>query len=120
MTVNILVVEDEQALCDLLEFFFQDEGHRTTIVHTNQEAYRAMSEQQFDVVLSDMSLSGSCGLEFISSAKTKFPQSHYILMSGYELTPSQKCQLDKACAHFISKPFHIQEVNDLILSSTQS
>ncbi len=119
MAVNILVIEDEQALCDLLEFFFQDEGHRTTIVHSDEEAYRAMSEQQFDVVLSDMSLSGSCGLEFIVSAKRKFPQIHYILMSGYELNPSQKYQLDEACAHFISKPFHIQDLNDLILSITR-
>lgn len=118
MSLTILIIDDETSLCDLLEFVFREEGYCPTIAHDASEAFQNLETTRFDVILTDMTLSGTGGIEIINYAKNIYPDSHYFLMTGYELNDSQKNQLEKLSCQLISKPFKLKDISQLIRSAT--
>src|SRR5687768_11613888 len=50
----VLIVEDDPALCDLMRQVLEDEGHRTVIASSLDEAKRAASNEPIELVLADL------------------------------------------------------------------
>ena len=60
--LKVLVVEDEQDLCELIAETLIDEGYEVTCAKDGAEAMAAASAAHFDVVLADMRLPKVDGL----------------------------------------------------------
>ena len=60
---QILVVDDEQETCDLLEMVLEREGYAVTTSTSAQHALELVGAQDFDVVLTDLSMPEMSGLE---------------------------------------------------------
>lgn len=85
--LNIMLLDDDQNMKELLEFYLKNCGLRANIEHfmTPREACRAISKKEFDLWIVDHRLRGSLnGLTFVKELKKGTP---LIYMSFY-LTPS--------------------------------
>jgi DNA-binding response OmpR family regulator len=60
---NILVVDDEKALCDLYKAELQDSGYTVLVANSGTEALSIAAEQPVDLVILDIKMPGMDGIE---------------------------------------------------------
>src|SRR5579883_2362777 len=81
-TPHILVVDDEKSICELLEITFRKEGYRVEVVHSVDAAKRKLESQIFDIIISDIRIPRSGGLDLLKFSKEIAPSSVFLLISG--------------------------------------
>lgn len=71
-TINILVVEDEEAIQELITYHLKKESFKVTCVATGEDAVIKIRNEEFNLVLLDLMLPGMDGLE-VCRAVRKHP-----------------------------------------------
>ncbi len=117
---KILVVEDEELLCELLKNFLQEQGFDVLTAHDGQEALDCYESRraEIDLVLSDMGLPRLGGWEMFQKMRELNPEVRAILASGY-FDPNLKMDLLKAGAmDFVQKPYNtdyiLQRIHEIL------
>lgn len=115
---RVLVVDDdEQLLLILTEILGRYKNKFETVpVKNGFDAIRALQEQNFSLVVTDIYMPGINGIVLLSYVSKNFPNMPCIVMTGHG-TPELKERLEKKYSHFIQKPFSVTELADLILES---
>ena len=71
MSKKILVVDDDVAFCTLLQTFLKKKGFDVTTSFTGKEASDIIEKHIFDVVITDIRLPDSDGMEILKKTKEK-------------------------------------------------
>src|SRR6202795_1479254 len=79
---HILVVDDERSICELLEITFRKEGHRVEVASNGESARRKLQSQIFDIVISDIRMPDTTGVELLQFCKEISPSSYFLLITG--------------------------------------
>jgi two-component system response regulator PilR (NtrC family) len=79
---HILVVDDERSICELLEITFRKEGHRVEVALNGEAARRKIESQIFDIVISDVRMPDTTGVELLRFCKEMSPSSYFLLITG--------------------------------------
>jgi PAS domain S-box-containing protein len=82
--LRILHLEDEPDFSDLVRSLLQKEGLKAelTLVSTREEFEKALSSDEFDLILADYLLPSCNGMEALSIARKSCPQKPFLLVSG--------------------------------------
>ncbi|HKE33536.1 MAG TPA: response regulator [Candidatus Angelobacter sp.] len=80
--LSVLVVEDHQAVRDALVEAFQGWNYTVQTASTMEEAVAHLSTRRFDLVVTDVDLGGSSGLELLRLSGTPQPRPPFIVISG--------------------------------------
>ncbi len=81
--MNILYVEDNDAVREIGIEFIDEIGHRVVGVETAEAALAALAQASFDVMLTDVSLPGMSGTELARRVAKEHPSMRLIMASGY-------------------------------------
>jgi DNA-binding response OmpR family regulator len=84
---HILILDDEAPIRDLLRQFLDSSDYRVTTVATASAALKSIRSEQPDLVISDLQLEDSDGLEMIAQLKGEFPNTPVILLTGVLFDP---------------------------------
>jgi DNA-binding NtrC family response regulator len=82
MKKNILVVDDEEAICNLLTAYLKAKGYHVAAAGTAKEALRLVDEVPFHLVVLDVVLADADGLEVLSRLKLAHPNLQVIMLTG--------------------------------------
>jgi DNA-binding NtrC family response regulator len=105
-----LVIDDHSNLRETLSALLSKEGHQIANVPSAEDALTLMSTSEFDIVVSDIRLSGMSGLElydFMMDANPKMAK-RMILISGIHQ------QLERNTIPFLRKPFSKDDLLSVI------
>jgi CheY-like chemotaxis protein len=80
---RILVVDDEPALCKMMERFLTHLGYETQSACSPGEALATFKESSFDLVLMDLLLPGMTGQELAPHLKSYKPSTPVVLISAF-------------------------------------
>jgi two-component system OmpR family response regulator len=83
----ILHLDDEAPIREILELTLVEAGYRVVSVATAQEALAAVAQQPPDLVITDLQLDESDGLESIDRLRVLLPKVPIILLTGVLLNP---------------------------------
>jgi signal transduction histidine kinase len=99
-SLRILVVDDEQLLCETVTWMLAEEGHRIVALHAAEDAIARLQLEQFDIVLTDLRLPGMDGEALIRTMAERWPElaTRAILTSGLLHTP-------RSGIPYLQKPF---------------
>lgn len=112
----LIVDDDEQLLLILTEILGKYKNKFEVLpVKSGFEAIRALQEQKFSLVITDLVMQGINGLVLLSYLTKNFPSLPCIIMTGHG-TPELRQRLEKQYTHFIQKPFSVVELGEMILS----
>jgi len=78
----ILVVDDEQSVCELL-YSILSRRHWVATARDAEEAISMLGKAHYDVMISDLRMKGADGLELIGEASARWPHLRTVLLSGY-------------------------------------
>lgn len=82
MKQHILVVDDEPPIRDLLVSYFRKHGYEVSTASNAEEAMRATDEISLSLVVLDVLLPDSDGLEILERMKAAHPNLPVIIMTG--------------------------------------
>src|SRR2546423_15645963 len=106
MKKHILVVDDEADVRDVLAQALTMKGYRVTAASAGHEALRLVKSDPPQLLISDLQMEDSDGLELIQEVKTDFPDLPVILLTGMifdadvvrdTISRNVSCYLDKTC-----------------------
>ena len=80
---NILIVDDDQDFADSLEEFLENFGYRIRTEYNLKSAEHAVGEFHPQVVLVDVRLGHTRGIDLISMIKDDWPELLFIVMTAY-------------------------------------
>jgi DNA-binding NtrC family response regulator len=87
MKKHLLIVDDEADIRDLLGQFFDANGYRVTAVASAAQALEVGHQDPPDLIISDLQLEETDGLEMIAQLKTTLPDTPVILLTGVLFDP---------------------------------
>ncbi|MQA66299.1 MAG: response regulator [Alphaproteobacteria bacterium] len=119
---RILVAEDERAVREFVRRALAHRGHEVTLVEDGLEALGALTEDEFDLLLTDIVMPGMDGISLALKVAREKPDVRILLMSGYAAERQRAHNLDELVHRVISKPFTLHDictaVDDALVSRT--
>ncbi|WP_297334293.1 sigma-54 dependent transcriptional regulator [Flavobacterium sp.] len=110
MSAEILVVDDDTAFCVMLKTFLQKKGFAVTNAFSAGDAQEIISKKTFDVVLTDIRMPDSSGLEILKHVKQNAPATQVILMTGYTDIKTAVNAMKSGAFDYVGKPINPDEI----------
>jgi two-component system, cell cycle response regulator CpdR len=107
-TARILIVDDEPKMAAFLSLTFEHAGYTVRTAASGGDAIALLSEERFDVMLSDVMMPGMNGYQLVEWVAAHHPTTRTALMSGHDEV-RRKCSYSLQCP-LIAKPFSPTEI----------
>src|SRR5215203_5259637 len=107
---RILVADDHDALRRGLALSLSTAGHETEEAGNGNAAIEKLHESYFDVVVSDLKMGGSDGLDVLRTTKSLHPTVSVILMTAFGTVNTAVEAMKSGAFDYVQKPFEIEEM----------
>lgn len=108
---NILVVDDEQDLCEILQFNLENEGYTVSTANSSEEALKIIEGKPFDLLLLDVMMGGMSGYQLARLLRIEHKNMVPIIFLTAKNTENDMLTgFSIGGDDYIAKPFSIKEV----------
>jgi two-component system, OmpR family, copper resistance phosphate regulon response regulator CusR len=108
--MRILVAEDDAPLAEFLHQRLEQETFAVQVVSTGAEAQLLASEQSYDLMVLDLDLAGSGGLDILRGIRSKRPDLPVVIVTGATMVEERVRGLDAGADDYVAKPFAFAEL----------
>jgi len=112
--IRILVVDDNASIREILSEAFNDRGYKTDNVDNGASAIEFLKKNAYDIVITDLKMSGIGGLELLKYIKLNYPYIETIIITAYGTIDAAVESMRSGAYDFIVKPFQINEIEKKI------
>lgn len=114
MNEKILIVEDEKTLRESLVRVFIREGYLVVGTHEAESAMALLRDGTFDLILTDIVLPGSSGIELLKEIKDTAPDQMVIIMTAYASLETAVETLRSGAYDYVVKPIIHEEIKQIV------
>ena len=118
-SAQVLLVDDDPAVRRSVARLVGMEGHEVFAAEGPAEAERVFGEQPIDVLVSDITMPGGCGLELARSLLERSPELGVVFVSGTNPAEAKIAELRSENVRFLSKPASRHELRNAVRSVTR-
>jgi two-component system response regulator HydG len=108
--LNLLIIDDERSVRESCREVADALGFHTSIADSPEHGYRTLDSTNVDVVLLDLRLPGTNGLEVLREIKRRRPDIVVVIMTGYATVQSAVQAMKAGAYDYITKPFNFDEL----------
>ncbi|MGH7681955.1 MAG: sigma-54-dependent transcriptional regulator, partial [Candidatus Eiseniibacteriota bacterium] len=110
MADRVLVAEDKENLCRLIETTLSEAGYDVSIALGGDAAIHEIRSRPFDLVISDMRMPGANGAQVFREARSQVPPPDVILMTAFADTREAVQMMKDGAADYIVKDNILEEL----------
>ncbi len=119
MPASILIVDDEKHTREGLQLALEDE-YDVYLASDADQAFNLLDSQPFDVVLTDLRMSGKSGLKVIDYSLTMPQKPICIMMTAYGNVETAVEAMKRGAFDFLTKPVNLERLEILIKRAINS
>ena len=108
--MKVLLVEDEETIAVTLGDELVGEGHELVHIDDGKKAITRLSEEAFDVVITDVKLPGADGIEVLKAAKKARPDTEVLVMTAFATVEHAVQAMREGADDYIQKPFLNEQI----------
>jgi two-component system response regulator HydG len=108
--MNILIVDDEQTIRETCSVVAEQCGMKASSVATAEQAYEVLEQSAVDILLTDLKLAESSGLELLQKVHDLHPQVAVVVLTQYGTIDSAVQATRMGALDYVTKPFRIEEL----------
>lgn len=105
---SVLIVDDEKAMCELIDTAMQIRGYDTTWCQSAETAIELLRERDFDVVLTDVRMPGTTGLQLCHQINDQRPDIPVVVMTAFGSLETAVAAMRSGAYDFITKPVEME------------
>jgi len=108
--MRILLIEDEQALCEQVRQRLEAEGYTVDASGDGKEGLYLASEYPVDLAVIDLGLPGMPGLEIIRTLRAEGRELPILILTARGKWEEKVTGLEAGADDYLVKPFHMEEL----------
>lgn len=105
---KLLVVDDEQEICEFLKAFFEERSFNVTTVSNGELALAEVERVRPQVVLLDIHMPGLDGMNVLRLIKQKYPEMKVIMVTALETRDKIEEAMRYGADNYITKPLSLE------------
>jgi two-component system response regulator AtoC len=102
---KVLVVDDDRRMRRTLQIVLEHMGLDSVAVANGSEAREQLASTRFDLVLTDLRMPGSSGIDLLAEVRAEYPKLPVILITAYGTIQTAIEAMRKGASDYILKPF---------------
>jgi two-component system, NtrC family, response regulator HydG len=110
LSKRILIVDDEQVVCDAIARHLRDAGFDVQVAYSGMTALDVIKDRIFDLALIDIRMPRISGFDVLQALKQKNSEAKAIMMTAFADIKSAVNSISMGASDIISKPVDIDEV----------
>lgn len=114
MKTRVLVVDDDQAVCQMLQAVLSEAGHEPSVALDAASLFRLPESPAPDVIVLDWQLPDGDGIALLPQVKRRWPRSEVIILTGYGTFDAAVEATKLGAFHFVGKPVDVPALRLLI------
>jgi len=116
---RILVIDDEDSIREYLSMMLEREGYEVRASESGEKALRANAQESFDVVITDIQLTGMSGIEVLSKIRDSDPTVAVIIVTGHASQESAIEALNLGAFYYLLKPVSNEELKQVVRTALE-
>jgi two-component system, OmpR family, response regulator QseB len=108
--MRVLLVEDDQVLCDGVRVGLGMQGATVDAVSTLADAYCALSNNSFDAIVLGVMLPDGSGIDWLRAVRASGDRTPTLVLTALDETPDRIAGLDAGADDYLGKPFDLDEL----------
>ena len=113
-TLKVLVVDDDEIVCALLQDLLTKQGHQVNTYSDAQRGLAAAGKQAFDLVLLDIRMPVLNGIEVLKKMRPQLPKARFVMITASPEDELVGDAFSSGATLCLSKPIDPQKVNELL------
>ena len=111
---SLLIIDDEPIAIKNLTHLFTKDGYNVTARSSGSGGFKALEEQKFDVVITDLKMDKVDGMGILKQAQTLDPDLPVIMLTGHGSYDSVVQAMKKGAYHYLTKPYQLDEIREVV------
>ncbi|MFD1778591.1 winged helix-turn-helix domain-containing protein [Fredinandcohnia salidurans] len=103
--MRVLVIEDNESVCSMIEMFFSKEGIQGEFVHDGQKGYNRFKEENWDLIIVDWMLPSMDGVTICRKIREEKSSVPIIMLTAKDSESDQVLGLEMGADDYVTKPF---------------
>jgi len=113
-TKKVLLVDDDDSIRWVLNEALEDIGLQVTQTNAADDAIKFLQSDNFDLVISDVRMPGTSGIELLHHCQQQYPDLPVVIMTAHSDLDSAVTAYTKGAFEYLPKPFDLDEVNAIV------
>ena len=115
--MKIGVIDDEMIVCERLRPMLEKNGFHVETFTDSKTALERISEERFNILITDIKMSPPDGIEILNFIRTHYPETRVIVITGFATVETARAAMKGGAVDFIAKPFRMSQLRDLVLKT---
>ena len=111
-----MILDDEPIVGERLKASLEREGFLVDAYSSSREAIDRLEKESYDILITDLKMSGSDGIEVLRMAKKFRPEIKPVVITGFATRETAEEAMGSGAVEFIAKPFKMSQLKSLIIS----
>ena len=116
--MHLLVIEDERVLCETIVRSLRRLAYSVDHCYDGDKALELLGTERYDLVLLDLNLPGKDGMTVLRTFRQRDRKTPVLILSARREVKDKVEGLDAGANDYLSKPFHLAELEARIRSLT--
>ncbi|NOY52290.1 MAG: response regulator [Deltaproteobacteria bacterium] len=112
---KMMVIDGQATLREEIRLALKREGYEVETFRGGASALNRMKRKQFNVVITDLRMHGTDGIEVLRTVKSLYPETSVIIITAYASLGVVTDALREGVHDFFTKPIRINELKASIL-----
>ena len=117
MPARILVIDDEDSMCNFMEIMLAKEGYSVDTTSSAKDGVGLLRKNSYDLVIADLNMPEMSGIEVLKEVRSFKNDQDLIVMTAYASVDTAIDAMKHGAVDYITKPFKIDEIKLVIEKS---
>ncbi len=117
MPAKILVIDDEDSMCNFMEIMLAKEGYSVETACSGTEGLQLLKDHRYDLVIADLNMPDMTGIDVLKQVRTFKQDQDLIVMTAYASVDTAIEAMKLGAVDYITKPFKVDEIKLVIEKS---
>jgi len=113
-TRPLLVVDDEQVVCEACRRIFSQQGFQVEVNTNARQGLTWATEKDYEIILLDIKMPNMDGIQFLEQLRDKKPDVPVLIITGYPSIPNAAAAMRLGACDYVSKPFTCEEITSAV------
>ncbi len=111
---KILIIDDDEGICYSLARLLAKNKHRVTAVQTEEAGFEALRGEDPDLVLLDIKIGNSDGLDILEKIRKERPLQLVVMMTAHGTTETAIEAMKRGAYDYTLKPFDVNAIQQIV------